>query len=336
MARSVCIVASPSDQGKRLDLFCAQSAYTSRSEAAKAITQAKVLVKGQPKNKNYLVQAGDAVVCELPDEVTTELLGEPIALDIRYEDEYLAVISKQPGLICHPANEHREHTLVNALIYHYGSAGLCNVQGDQDRLGIVHRLDGDTSGLMLIAKTDEAGQALMEAIAAREVDRRYVTLVHGLIAPDTGMIDAPIMRNPSDRTTMKVGEGPSSREALTTFTVLERFEGGAASAGYTLLECKLYTGRTHQIRVHMQYIKHPVVGDPTYQAHGPKNPRDQLGCTRQFLHSYRLGFVHPITGKHIELQDNLPLDLRQALIQMRDTSQGRTSKGEEVLHDWDL
>ena len=199
--------------------------------------------------------------------------------------------------------------MVNALIHRYGASGLCDVQGESDRLGIVHRLDGDTSGLMLAARTDLAGRLLMEAIGRKDVDRRYLALVHGVVAPETGLVDAPIERCPSDRTRMSVGDGPSSRDAMTTFTVLDRFEGCGASDGYTLLECKLYTGRTHRIRVHMQYIKHPIVGDATYNAHGPKDARSQLGLSRQFLHSYKLGFAHPVTNEEMSFSDGLPDDL---------------------------
>lgn len=299
----------------RLDAFCAElGLYSSRSAAAKAIGDGQVLVNGRASQKSLALACGDAVVCELPDdEAATPLRGEPIPLDLRYEDDDMIVLSKQAGLICHPANEHRDGTLVNALIYRYGASGLCNVQGESDRLGIVHRLDGDTSGLMLAAKTDLAGKLLMEAIGRKEVDRRYLALVHGVIMPETGLIDAPIDRCPSDRTRMAVGDGPSSRDAMTTFTVLKRFEGDGANDGYTLLECKLYTGRTHQIRVHMQYIKHPIVGDATYNAHGPKDQRSQLGLSRQFLHSYKLGLHHPITGDEMGFEDELPDDLREAL-----------------------
>lgn len=315
MSRSVCNVVSPEEAGKRLDAFCADLGfYPSRSAAAKAIDQELVLVNGKPAVKSAPLKGGDAVVCELLDDApAAPLAGEPIPLDIRYEDDDVIVLSKQAGLICHPANEHRDGTLVNALIHRYGQSGLCNVQGDMDRPGIVHRLDGDTSGLMMAARNDEAGQLLMDAISRKEVDRRYLALVHGVIQTDTGLIDAPIMRNPADRKTMAVGDGPSARDAITTFKVLDRFEGDGASDGYTLLECKLYTGRTHQIRVHMQYVKHPIVGDPAYQAHGPKDERSNLGLKRQFLHSYKLGFHHPMTGEEMSFEDELPDDLMEAL-----------------------
>lgn len=319
MSRRVCNVCGPDSAGKRLDVFCTYTgAYVSRSAAAKAITSGNVLVNGEPSSKKYCVEDGDVVICEIEDEnYDKELIGQDITLDIRYEDEDLLVISKQPGLICHPANEYKDNTLVNALIYKYGINGLCDVQGESDRYGIVHRLDADTSGLMLAAKTNDAGLALMDQIGRREVDRRYLALVHGIIGPDNGLVDVPIMRNPRDRKTMCAGDGVSSRDAITTFKVLERFEGDGVNDGYTLIECKLYTGRTHQIRVHMQYIGHPIVGDPVYNAKGPKSTKAQLGLDRQFLHSYKLGFVHPTSGEEMSFEDGLPEDLARALDQIK-------------------
>ena len=221
-------------------------------------------------------------------------------------------------------------SLVNALIYHCGADHLCNVQGEDDRLGIVHRLDRDTSGLMLAAKTDAAGYALMEDIRDRAVDRHYLALVHGVIAPDTGMIDAPIARSANERTRMAVRDVPSARDAVTTFRVLERFEPRQHDDGYTLIDCKLFTGRTHQIRVHMQYAKHPLVGDPVYTANGPKDARAQLGLKRQFLHSFRVRFTHPETSEELEFADNLPRDLDEALRSLGDRSRGMTDAGREV------
>ena len=312
-------MATAEDEGTRLDvLLGSRGLYASRSAAARAIADGRVLVDGEAAGKKQVVSAGQAIVYEADEEaVPTPLTGEPIPLDIRYEDDDLIVLSKQAGLVCHPSGDHADGTLVNALIYHCGAENLCNVQGDFDRLGIVHRLDMDTTGLMLAAKTDAAGAALMAAIQDRLVDRRYLALVHGVIAGETGMVDAPIARHAKDRTRMAVRDCDSAREAVTTFTVVERFEPGAHDDGYTLIDCKLFTGRTHQIRVHLEYAGHPLVGDPMYTAHRPKRESANLGLGRQFLHSHKLAFDHPTTGEHLEFEDALPDDLEAALGQIR-------------------
>ena len=170
----------------------------------------------------------------------------------------------------------------------------------------------------------------MEDIRDRAVDRHYLALVHGVIAPDTGMIDAPIARSANERTRMAVRDVPSARDAVTTFRVLERFEPRQHDDGYTLIDCKLFTGRTHQIRVHMQYAKHPLVGDPVYTANGPKDARAQLGLKRQFLHSFRIRFTHPETFEELEFADNLPRDLDEAFRSLGDRSRGMTDAGREV------
>lgn len=333
MTRSVCHVANAADAGKRLDAVLAEHAlYASRSAAARAVEEGRVLVNGATVAKKHAVAAGEALVCEL-DEDPTEIPvdGQPIDLDIRFEDDDVIVLSKQVGLVCHPSADHYDGTLVNALIYHCGKEHLCNVQGEDDRLGIVHRLDRDTSGLMLAAKSDAAGYALMEDIRARAVDRRYIALVHGVMAHDTGMIDAPIARSANERTRMAVRDVPSAREAITTFRVLERFEHDRYDDGYTLIECKLFTGRTHQIRVHMQYTRHPIVGDPVYTAHAPRREEAQLGLARQFLHSFRIGFEHPITGERLDFADGLPRDLASVLEDLAPRSTGITEAGNEVF-----
>jgi len=333
MGASRCYVAVSDDDGLRLDtLLGAKGFYASRSAAVHAIEKGLVLVDGKPASKKQAVRAGQAIVYEIEEAaVETPLKGEPIPLDIRYEDEDLIVLSKQAGLVCHPSADHDGHTLVNALIYHCGTAHLCNVQGDRDRLGIVHRLDMDTSGLMLAAKSDEAGLALMEAIQDRAVDRKYLALVHGVVAHDTGMIDAPIARHAKERMRMAVRDVDSARDAITTFTVLERFEAWTKDDGYSLIECKLFTGRTHQIRVHMEYVRHPVVGDPLYTSGMPKAHTANLGLERQFLHSYRLGFEHPMTGEQLQFSDTLPEDLQQVLSGLSERSMGRTAAGSELL-----
>lgn len=332
MATSRLYMTTSADEGMRLDALLGKlGLYASRSAAAKAIEDGRVLVAGSPATKKQAVCAGQAIVYEVDEEVVpTPLRGEPIDLDIRYEDDDLIVLSKQIGLVCHPSDDHADGTLVNALIYHCGVEHLCNVQGELDRLGIVHRLDMDTSGLMLAAKTDRAGEALMKAIQDRVVDRHYLALVHGVIAHDTGMIDAPIARHAKDRTRMAIRDCDSAREAITTFRVLERFEAGPRDNGYTLIDCKLFTGRTHQIRVHMEYTKHPLVGDPLYTANRPKSESASLGLRRQFLHSFRLRFDHPETLESLEFADNLPHDLSAAVEALADRSVELTDAGHEV------
>ena len=332
MARMLSYSATALDAGERLDsLLAARACFASRSAAARAIESGNVFVNGANVVKKYAVAAGDVIVYQEEEEVEAgPVTGQPIDLDIRFEDDDLIVLSKQIGLVCHPSVDHADGTLVNALIYHCGADHLCNVQGEDDRLGIVHRLDRDTSGLMLAAKTDAAGYALMGDIRDRAVDRHYLALVHGVIAPDTGMIDAPIARSANERTRMAVRDVPSARDAVTTFRVLERFEPRQHDDGYTLIDCKLFTGRTHQIRVHMQYAKHPLVGDPVYTANGPKDARAQLGLKRQFLHSFRIRFIHPETSEELEFADNLPRDLDEALRSLGDRSRGMTDAGREV------
>lgn len=328
-----CYVATAADEGKRLDSLLADAGlYASRSAAAKAVERGLVLVAGKPATKKQQVSAGQAVVYELEDAPVASLEGEPIDLDIRYEDQDLIVLSKQVGLVCHPSGDHLDGTLVNALIHHCGIQNLCKVQGEEDdRRGIVHRLDMNTSGLMLAAKSNEAGYILMDDIRARVVDRHYLALVHGIVAHDSGMIDAPITRSTSDRKRMAVKDVPQARNAVTTFRVLERFDAGPKDDGFTLVDCKLFTGRTHQIRVHMEYAKHPLVGDPVYTSNGPKTASAQLGLERQFLHSYKLGLDHPITQEHLEFADNLPADLQEALDSLAGRSRGRTEAGEQVF-----
>ncbi len=329
MAAQKCIVATADDAGKRLDTFLSDhDCYASRSSAARHCESGDVLVGGNPAIKRYAVRAGDAIVYAEEELVEhLPLVGEPIPLDIRYEDEHLIVLSKQAGLCVHPSPGHEGSTLVNALIYRFGRDNLSHIQGD-DRPGIVHRLDMDTSGLMLCAKDDETGNALQEDIRLREVDRRYLTLVHGNMAHDTGMVDAPIARHPKERLRMCVSNREDARPSVTTFKVLERFEAGAKDDGYTLLECKLFTGRTHQIRVHMEYVHHCCVGDPLYSS---GSEASQLGLTRQFLHSHTIEFTHPVTGEVLRFEDVLPSDLQQALDSIAARSMGRTPYGRELL-----
>ena len=317
--------------GERLDAYLGGLAATpSRSACARLVEEGAVAVNGEVEtSKKRILAVGDRLSVELPDACDDELVvvPQPIPLDIRFEDDHLIVLSKQAGLVCHPAHGHDSGTLANALVYHCGIDHLGHLQGD-DRPGIVHRLDRDTSGLMLAAKDDETQRALQDLIRLRTLDRRYIALVHGYIAPDHGTVDAAIARSTRDRTKMAVSDDIFARQAITTFNVLERFEAGRADDGYTLIECQLYTGRTHQIRVHMRHIGHPCVGDPLY---GRGNERADRGLTRQFLHSWRVRFDHPATGETIERRDTLPYDLLDVLEEIAPLSMGRTPEGDEIV-----
>jgi 23S rRNA pseudouridine1911/1915/1917 synthase len=319
-------LVTPDETGMRLDALLGGLEFiASRSAAAKLIEDGLVLVDGANAPKKHAVKAGERIEIEVPPYDRGDLIPEAIPLDIRYEDDDMIVLSKQAGLVVHPAEGNWTGTLVHALLAHSDELG--SLQGE-DRPGIVHRLDKDTSGLMMVAKTDTAQIALQQAIQVRSVDRRYLTLVHGRIAPDTGLIDAPLARDPRERMRMAVSDATSAKQSVTTFRVLERFEAGRFDDGFTLLECKLYTGRTHQIRVHMAYISHPCVGDQVY---GQRKLKADLGLERQFLHAYRLSLVHPVTGEPLQFVDSLPQDLASRLAQLEEYSAGRTEAGDEVF-----
>jgi len=314
------------DAGQRLDVLLGSLEFlVSRSAAARLIDDGFVLVDGTHAAKRHIVRAGERIEVEVPPYDRGDLQAEDIPLDIRFEDDHMIVLSKQAGLVVHPAQGHWTGTLVHALLAHSDELGT--LQGDE-RPGIVHRLDKDTTGLMMVAKTDEAQVALQEGIQIRSVDRRYLTLVHGYIAPDTGLVDAPLARDQKDRLRMTVSDAPGAKQSVTTFRVLERYMAGTHDDGYTLLECKLYTGRTHQIRVHMRYIAHPCVGDQLY---GARRAKADLGIERQFLHAYRLSLEHPVTGERMEFIDPLPSDLATALARIEPDSMGRTAAGDEVF-----
>ena len=330
--RVVELLVGPEQDGERLDAILAASPeLPSRSACAKLVEQGRVSVNLTPAgSKSERMRLGDRISVALPEPEPEAGLLRPnpdIPLDIRLEDEWLVVLSKQAGLVCHPAPGHVDDTLANALVAHCGYGHLGMLQGE-DRPGIVHRLDQDTTGLMLVAKDDATQKALQDLIRMRTLDRRYVTLVHGYVAPDTGHVESGIARSPRDRLRMAVTDDPGAREAITTFRTLERFEAGPRDEGYSLLECHLYTGRTHQIRVHMRHIAHPVVGDQLY---GRGDERQNLGLARQFLHSWHVSFDHPETGELVEIADTLPADLVAPLLLLADRSMGRTEAGEVIV-----
>ena len=330
-SRVMNLLVGPETDGMRLDAFLATGeGMPSRSACARLIEDGAVTINETPAtSKSEKVLLGDRVraLVEEPDAPVGPLRPNPeIPLDIRFEDNHLIVLSKQLGLVCHPSPGHVDDTLANALVAHCGYEHLGMLQGEE-RPGIVHRLDMDTTGLMVAAKDDATQKALQDLIRMRVLDRRYVTLVHGYVAHDEGTIETGIARSTRDRIRMAVSDAPGAREAITTFRVLERFEAGRCDEGYTLMECHLYTGRTHQIRVHMRHIGHPLVGDQLY---GRGDERVNRGLSRQFLHSWRIRFDHPVSGETIELADRLPDDLLYVLESLKETSMGRTAAGREI------
>lgn len=330
-SRIVNLLVGPESDGMRLDAFLASAPdMPSRSACARLVEEGAVAINETPAtSKSERVLLGDRVRALVGEE---QPQGGPLApnpyidLDVRFEDEHLIVLSKQAGLVCHPSPGHVDDTLANALVAHCGYAHLGMLQGEE-RPGIVHRLDMDTTGLMVAAKDDATQKALQDLIRLRVLDRRYVALVHGYVAHDEGTIETGIARSTRDRIRMAVSDAPGAREAITTFRVLERFEAGRRDDGYTLVECHLYTGRTHQIRVHMRHVGHQLVGDPLY---GRGDERQNLGLSRQFLHSWHIRFDHPATGETIELADRLPEDLLDVLESLKESSMGRTAAGERI------
>ena len=319
-------VVTSEEAGQRLDSLLGTFDFlVSRSAASRLIDGGNVMVDGSVVAKKHSVRAGERIEIEVPPYDRGDLIPEDIPLDIRFEDEHMIVLSKQAGLVVHPAEGNWTGTLVHALLAHSDTLGT--LQGDE-RPGIVNRLDKDTSGLMMVAKSDEAQVRLQEAIKIRSIDRRYLTLVHGWVAPDSGMIDAPLGRDQRERMKMTVSDSQTAKQSVTTFRVLERFEAGPGDDGFSLLECKLYTGRTHQIRVHMAYIHHACVGDQVY---GQRRLKADLGLERQFLHAYRLELTHPITGEELLFIDPPPEDLSSRLERIESYSAGRTEAGNEVL-----
>lgn len=330
MTEPLLHTVSSQEAGTRLDALVGSfDQVVSRSAAMRLIESGCVTVEGEEVPKKYKVAEGDEITIEFPPREIPDVEPEFIPLDIRFEDDAMIILSKQPDLVVHPATGNWTGTLVNGLLAH--SLELGRLQGEE-RPGIVHRLDKDTSGLMMVAKTDEAQVRLQEAIKIRDIDRRYLALVHGWIAPETGLVDVPLARDQRNRMLMSVSEAPSAKQSITTFSVLERFEAGRFDEGFTLVECKLYTGRTHQIRVHMEYIHHPIVGDQSYGVHRIKANH---GLERQFLHSYSLKLEHPLTAEKLSFLDPLPEDLAAVLKELAPLSCGRTEAGHRILDPLD-
>jgi 23S rRNA pseudouridine1911/1915/1917 synthase len=281
--------------GERLDKYLAEQCQISRSYVKKLISEGQVTVNSRSAKASQKLNMGDRIVAEILPPSTISLAPEAITLRVIYEDNDLIVIDKPAGLVVHPAAGHHSGTLVNAILAHCPDLGT--IKGTV-RPGIVHRLDRDTSGLMMVAKNDAAHASLSRQIKQRSIKKGYLALLVGHLSPDQGAIEAPIGRHPKDRKRMAVVSG--GREARTAYKVIEYFDG------YTLVEAMPETGRTHQIRVHFAAIGHPIFGDPVY---GKRSPL--LG--RQFLHAYKLGFTLPSSGKYVEFKAELPPDLDDVL-----------------------
>lgn len=279
----------------RIDQYLSNKLDLSRSKIQKLIKNNQVLLNGNNTNSSALVHVDDEIIVNDDLTFSTTLEKEDIPLDIIYEDDYLLIVNKESGMVVHPAPGHYSNTLVNALL---GKFSLSNK--DDLRPGIVHRIDKDTSGLLIVAKNDEVHDKLSVMIKNKEVERKYIALVDGVINHETGTIDAPIGRDTQNRQKMMVTD-INAKEAITHFKVLKRYEK------HTLIECKLETGRTHQIRVHMNYINFPIVNDPVY---GKSKKTTSFG---QLLHSYSIKFNHPITKEEIFYEIDLPKEFKQMI-----------------------
>jgi 23S rRNA pseudouridine1911/1915/1917 synthase len=294
-------VTPPGAAGRRLDQALAELAGVSRAVASRWVEAGLVLVDGCARPRSYRLQGGECLRWDPPAPAPpAELQPERLPLQVRYEDEHLLVVAKPAGLVVHPGAGHSSGTLVNALLGREG-ARLSTV-GGAGRPGIVHRLDRDTSGLLLVAKDDRTHRALARELAAHRITRRYLALVQGHLEP-SGTVDAPIARHSRDRKRMAVVAG--GRRAVTHWRTLERHPAA------DLIEATLETGRTHQIRVHLAHLRHPVVGDRAYGA--DRRLAARLGLERPFLHAWRLSFRHPVHGTEVALTEPLPPELEQAL-----------------------
>jgi 23S rRNA pseudouridine1911/1915/1917 synthase len=299
------VPVSPQDAGKRLDRYLtAILSDLSRTAVQQLIANGSALVNGSKSKPGYMLRDGDEIQLSAATPAIDQGQTRPtaIGLDIVYEDQDLLVVNKPAGMVVHPAPGHHDDTLVNALLAHLPTL---QESGETLRPGIVHRLDKDTSGLIIVAKNVRTQAALLEQIRHHAIIKRYLALVDGNVALDQGSIDAPIGRDPRHRQQMAI-TAVGSREARTYFKVLERY------ARHTLLLLQLETGRTHQIRLHLKAIGHPVVGDPVY---GSGNVFKRAPLNRQFLHACQLSFTHPFTGEPIELEAPLPADLQAVLDQ---------------------
>lgn len=300
--REIDITATLEDRLDRIDKFISEKEEDlSRSRVQQLLSEELIIVNGAPCRAKYKVKVNDHITASFEDLMEMEAVPEEMELDIRYEDSDVIVINKPKGMVVHPANGNQTGTLVNGLLYH--CKDLSGINGVL-RPGIVHRIDKDTTGLLIVAKNDKAHASLSKQLQTKTVNRLYYALVHGVIEHDFGTIDAPIGRDVKDRQKMAV-TADNSKDARTHFKVIERF------ADYTLVECRLETGRTHQIRVHMQYIGHPVAGDEKYSY------RKTMKTGGQLLHAHQLTFVHPTTQESITVNAPLPKQFADILEELR-------------------
>lgn len=290
--------------GLRLDVFLAERAEgLTRSRIQKLIAEGNITVNGGLAKANAKLKSGDVIEVFLPEPKETSIVAEEIELDVVYEDKHMLVVNKPQGMVVHPAAGNFSGTLVNALMAHCGD-NLSGINGEL-RPGILHRIDKDTSGLLLVAKDDRAHLGLSEQIKEHSLTREYFCLVHGRIKADSGTIDAPIGRDEKDRKKMTITE-KNSRNAVTHFYVEERFDK------YTFVRCRLETGRTHQIRVHMSKNGHPIVGDAVYGRR-----KEEFKLSGQLLHAYKVGYIHPISGEYMEFEREVPEYFKEVLETLR-------------------
>ena len=310
----ILLQTSEADAGTRLDACLARAIEDlTRSAAAKAVEDGRVLVNGKAPSKSYKLTGHEQIEFTPEEPAPIDAVPQDIPLDVVYEDDDVIVVNKPSGLVVHPAPGHPDGTLVNALLYHCGDS-LSGVGGAL-RPGIVHRIDKDTSGLLVVAKDDATHIGLSQQMAVHSVERAYRTIVYGGFAQDEGFVESNLGRSKTDRKKMAVypASEPHTKYAYTGYQVLERLNN------FTMLECRLKTGRTHQIRVHMASIQHPVAGDPVY---GPHNCITSLHG--QCLHAKTLGFVHPITGEHLRFDSELPDYFTRFLTTLRQRTGGNT------------
>ena len=289
----ISLQADETYMDERLDKFLsAMLPDQSRSYLQKIIKDGNVLVNGEPKKSSYRLEDGDEVTADLPELKSPDIEPENIPLDILYEDDSILMVNKPKGMVVHPSAGHYTGTLVNAVLWHC-QGQLSGING-VSRPGIVHRIDKDTTGVLVVCKNDTAHNAVAAQLKEHSITRKYRAIVHGVIKEDEGTVDAPIGRHPTERKKMASGV-KNGKRAVTHYRVLERFQG------YTYVECQLETGRTHQIRVHMASIHHPLLGDTVY---GPA--KDSHHLEGQTLHAMVLGLIHPVTGEYLEGEAPLP------------------------------